>query len=338
MQVHKHFLILICLVAASGCSKRPEAVFVDLSAVLAHDQPNIPPKASAEKHLEAIVIPSKTVTLPRSTGITLVDKAQGKIATARRLIEADREAAKKTLSRRLGEIQNKDIDDAKRKALEELYAQQAKYLDTVYDQLYAIFQKYAKERGGKSLRLEVLKAKKPSIFSNRMTPVQFAERRNKEIEDLRKVLADMDEAFDGEAEKLLIDAELKLSAEQGALQAKYETLRANALEQADRQARQTIDKATGGLVLDLGQNRSVTVNGTGGKTLTVPGSVREVPGVGPSDVAQAVTGAEERKQQVEQQLEIWLNIRGYARANRAGEGRNATDEFEAWRKTHRLGP
>jgi|GEM_PF-2719811 len=328
---------LVILFAASGCSKAPEAVFVDLGTISARQASLFPAQAPALPD-RAAKIPASTVTLPHSPGIVLYDKAEGKIAAARKLIEADREQAKKTLARRLAAIQNAKIDDAKRKAMEDLLAEQQKYLDGVYDQLFALFQKYALNRGPKTVRVELLLATRSIFAPSRLKTAPIAAKQAQELADLRKAIQDMDDSYDGEAEKLITDAEYKLSADQGELHAKFETLRANALEAADKQAQQAIDKATGNLDLNLGQNRSVAVDSVSSRSVAVPGSEGKQRPIVFESRQGAVTTEEQQRHQLEQQLDIWLKTRGFIRARSSQEGRDATNEFDAWRKTHRVGP
>ena len=333
MQLPRHFLGLICLAAASGCSQAPEAVFVDLSQVsgeLALPSPEAP-KVENGKGIAA-----QHVTLPKSAGTVLYDRAEGKIAEARKLIDQDRQAAKRTLSRRLAAIKNKEIDDAKRKALEDLLAKQSKYLDTIYNQLFAIFRGYAEKRGPKTVRIELLLSKRSIFAPGRLKTADIAAKQAAELAGVRKAIQDLDEEYDNEATRLITDAEFQLSVDQGELHAQFETMRANAIEQADKDAQHAIDKATGNLDLKLGQNRSMAVNSVDSRTVTVPASTtnqRPIEfGERPNNVAAGVG-----RHEIDQQLEIWLKTRGYTLAKNRSDGRDATDEFNAWRKTHRFG-
>lgn len=309
---------------------------MDLSRISAPEEAVLPGPESPPAS-KGVTLSSQQVTLPKSAGMTLYDRAEGKIAEARKLIEQDRQLAKRTLSRRLAAIKNKEIDDSKRKALEDLYANQAKYLDGVYDQLFAIFREFAEKRGPKSVRVELLLSKRSIFAPGRLKTADIAAKQAQELADVRRAIQDLDDAYDSEAERLLTDAEFKLSVDQGQLQAQFETMRANAIEQADKEAQRAIDKATGNADLNLGQNRSMAVNSVSSRTVTVPGSVANRRPIEFDKRPNSVTTEKERKHELEQQLEIWLKTRGYNRAKSSRDGRDATNEFDAWRKTHRFG-
>src|SRR5262245_4039021 len=128
---------------AFGCSQPPKAVFVDLNLI---ERRSRPPELAINnwKAKPKVAIPTHQAVLPRSSGVVLLDRAEGKIELARKLIEADRETAIKTLSRRLALARSEEIDKDKLKALEALTREQIEHLHRVYDELYVIFDQYAR--------------------------------------------------------------------------------------------------------------------------------------------------------------------------------------------------
>src|SRR5688500_12123319 len=97
---------------AFGCSRPPRAVFIDLDLI---DKMERPPELALPKWKPRarVSFPDRQVTLPRSPGVLLLDKAEGKIQLARKLIEADREMAIRTLGRRLAAARSEEIDKDK---------------------------------------------------------------------------------------------------------------------------------------------------------------------------------------------------------------------------------
>ncbi|MBC8065569.1 MAG: hypothetical protein H7Y17_12110 [Chlorobia bacterium] len=320
---------------AFGCSQPPKAVFVDLEGIYLSERPKELSSPDLNP-LKSVAIPQSVSTLPRSPGVLILDKAAGKIDAARKLIEADRESAIRTLGRRLAAIRSDEIDLAKLRALEEFQEKQTAYLAKVYDQLFAIFEEYAKERGPKNARADFLVIRKPDLFVSRTRPTNFAQLQREEIVRLRTLVKQLDTEYDRKATQLLNDAQIQLSSDQGSLQAKYETLRANAIEQAAKDARAAIAKSGSPSDLNLGQNRSVAVSEVRGQTVVVPGSTKLASSL-PELSQGPVVSETERRKSLDQQLEIWLKVNGFARAKTATNGNDLTKEFDSWRKVHRLG-
>jgi hypothetical protein len=335
MQLRDLVLIGFAL-TAFGCSQPPKAVFVDLEAIARKEQPKaIAITGSRAPILEPIA--PKVVTLPRSTGTLILDKAEGKIEIARKLILADRNTAIRTLSRRLAAIRSEEIDLQKIKALNDLEERQTAYLAGIYDQLFAIFHRYAISRGPKTVRAEVLRVRKPDLYVSWTSPTDFAKKQKAELDALRAAIGNLDAEYNRQANELLNNAQIQLSSDRGGLEAKYETLRANAISQAESDARRTIEKSSQASDLNLGQNRSVVVSEVRGESVRVAGSSQPTNPV-PNLDSSPVVSLGERRASLEQQLEIWLRTRGFIRAKTRSEGTDVTEEFIAWRTSHRLGP
>lgn len=334
MQLRDLGLIGVALLAF-GCSQPPKAVFVDLEQLAKQDLVEAVelPEIPAGKDIS---ISPQIAILPKSSGVVILDRAAGKIELARELIEKDRENAIRTLSRRLATVRSEQIEVEKIKALEELRLRQAEYMTTVYAQLYSIFEKYAKERGPKFARADFLKYRRPDLYISRTHPTNFAQKQREEMEALRKVVAELDDEYNRQATRILDEAQIQLSSELGSVQAKYETLRANAIDQAERDARRAIERASASSDLNLGQNRSVVVSEVPGESVRVNGSSQSSKPISGLDPVQVVN-ASERRNSLEQQLEIWLKTRGFERAKVRSDGADATEEFDAWRKSHRVG-
>ncbi len=334
MRLRDSALIGVVLLAF-GCAQPPKAVFVNLDQLARRDVPQVvdlPDLPDAK----LTSIPPQDARLPESAGVIILDRAAGKIEIARKLIEADRESAIRTLSRRLATLRSEAIETEKLRALEELRSRQAEYMEAVYAQLYAIFQRYAKERGPKFARAEFLQFRRPDLYISRSSPTNFAQKQREEMEALRKVVAQMDAEYNRQATELLDNVQIQLSGELGAVQAKYETLKANAIGQAETDARRAIERAGASSDLNLGQNRSVVVSAVRGESVRVGGSSQSTKPISGLTPAPVVSEAE-RRASLEQQLEIWLKTKGFVKAKSRSEGTDLTEEFDAWRKSHRVG-
>lgn len=321
---------------AFGCSQPPKAVFVDLESISRKEQPKAMTAPKLRSPINVAIAP-KQATLPRSAGTLILDKAEGKIEIARKLILADRNTAIRTLSRRLAAIRSEEIDVQKIKALEDLEARQIAYLSGIYDQLFTIFRRYAVSRGPKSVRAEVLRVRKPDLYVSWTNPTNFAEKQKAELDALRVAIRHLDDEYNRQANELLDNAQIQLSSDRGGLQAKYETLRASAIDQAEADARRTIEKSSQATDLNLGQNRSVVVSEVRGESVRIAGSSQST-NPAPNIDSSPVVSLGERRASLEQQLEIWLRTRGFVRAKTRSEGTDVTEEFIAWRTSHRLGP
>jgi hypothetical protein len=320
---------------AFGCSRPPKAVFIDLDLI---DRLERPPEVALSKWKPKprVSIPAQQATLPRSPGVLLLDRAEGKIQLARKLIEADREMAIRTLSRRLASARSEEIDKDKLKALEALEKEQIAYLRQVYDQLFEIFDRYARQRGPKSGRADLLKVRKPDLYVSRTSPTKYAQQQKAELDAILAEIKKLDQTYDRQAQDLLNNAQVYLGSQQGSLQAQFETLRANAIDQAQRDARSAIGKSSQTTDLKLGQNKSVVVSEVRGESVRVAGSSQSTEPVQGLDTSPVVSLAE-RRASLEQQLEIWLKTNGFVRASTRSAGSDQTEEFNSWRKSHRLG-
>lgn len=327
--------LLIGLTSAFGCSKQPEAVFVNLNRIAALERPEsfeVPGYRPAAR----VSIPPTSVTLPRSPGILILDQAAGQIDAARRLIEADREAAIRTLSRRLAAVRGSEIEAEKLKALEALRAEHEALIRSVYGRLFEIFEDYAIIRGPKVARKRLLEVRKPDLYISRGNPTNFAEQQKAELAKVSEDIRTDDVEYDRRARALLEEAELKLGTDLGQLQLRFENQKANAIERAQSDARRTVESAGRGFDLNLGENKSVMVSDVPGQTVQLPGAR-----VGSSEIAELsrapVVSDAERLKSLAQQLEIWLKTKGYILSQSSAGARNATAEFDEWRRTHQLG-
>ena len=334
MRLSEAGLIAIALTAL-GCSRAPRAVFVDLEGIVRRERIKVAPLPELT-NARPVVIPAETIVLPRSPGVLILDKAEGKIDAARKLIEAARESAIRTLSRRMGNIRGEEIEAAKLKELEKLEQEHIAYLNSVYDQLFAIFEEYAQKRGPKSIREIVLEVRKPDLYASRGVATKFSEQQQQELAQVRAAIKELDADYDRRATALLDQAEVKLSGEIAALQTRFETQKANSMERAATEARRSVEKSMLSTDLNLGQNRSVRVSDIPSSTVTISGST---PKTGTIDQLSNLPIFDERafRGSLNQQLEIWLKIQGLTLAKSRSEAIDATREFDQWRLTHRLG-
>ncbi|MCC7230261.1 MAG: hypothetical protein IT203_07685 [Fimbriimonadaceae bacterium] len=333
----RRIAIVFALVTASGCARPPEAVFVDMARVIAvEDQrPDVSHQAN-QARIPNQSLPPKLAAVGGAKEVLIRDKAEATIDSALAKIKEERESAIRVLTRRLGALRSAEIDQQKQEALTELAERQSAYLKDVYDQLYAVFRAYARDRGPAKFRIEFLQVKKPDLFVSRTSQTPFAAQLAKELTSLRSHVKELDAEYAKQANSILNQAESTINAEQGAIQSKFETLRANALERAAVDARQTIGESQGATELHLGANRSVRVPATAAHRVTIPGS-NGSPIPSPSSTSQNVTSEADRATIVKQQLEIWLKSRGLVRSDTRSGARDATDEFVLWRKTHQVG-
>src|SRR5689334_19964739 len=107
MRTAKSAFVLLAI-AALGCSQQPKAVFVDVDAILAADVPTAP-EAVRLPNPPAVLGPQSLIQ-PPLPGQTLVDRARGQVAEARKILEQDRLQAQRNLERRLRTIYVSEID------------------------------------------------------------------------------------------------------------------------------------------------------------------------------------------------------------------------------------
>lgn len=360
MRLREITLILPAL-AAFGCSRAPEAVFVDLERIVSQEQqPHAIVLPALPRVQPAIILP-RIATLPRTAGIVILDQAGGKIDEARRLIEADRRQAIQTLTQRLRLVQTDKFDAERVKAIDELERAQVVQLQALYARLMVIFEAYAKERGPKSVRADLLQVRNPDLYPSRNSPADFAkltgkkpisgtpvevspsaippsfgEQQRAELIQLAAQIKALDRQYEAEANRLLDSAIAQITSNERAMLEEIDRQYRASLTQAERTARETIGGRRAPTNLNLSQNRSVVVSAVEGRSVGVPGSTGAA-AVVTGLILDPIVDAQHIRRSIEQQLEIWLKTRGLVRARSRQSGREATDEFIEWRTSHRLG-
>lgn len=333
----RRIAIVFALITASGCARPPEAVFVDMARVMAVENQGLDFSSQTNRaRTPNQSLPPKLAEVGGAKEVLIRDKAESTIDSALAKIKEERESAIRVLTRRLGTLRSAEIDQQKQEAFDELAERQSAYLKQVYDQLYAVFKAYARDRGPEKFRIEFLQVKKPDLFVSRTSQTPFAAQLAKELASLRSHVKELDAAYAKQATAILNQAESTINAEQGAIQSKFETLRANALERAAADARRTIGESQAATELHLGANRSVRVPATATHRVTIPGGNGDPMPV-PTITTSVVAAEADRATMVKQQLEIWLKSRGLVRSDTRSGARDATDEFVLWRKTHQVG-
>jgi len=340
MRLHNRISI-VCAIAVFGCSPAPKAVFVDLNAIEVRDQAQLPVVPLIGEVASTVILP-RVAIMPPLRSVTIQDLAADQIGEARRLIAEDRQRALTTLTRQLKEARQKEIDTQRIAAEQEVAQRLAEYWSRVYDELYAVFKAYALERGPTELRLELLKSRKPELFPSRSTFTEMvtgpsmAEENEAEIRERVIQIAGLDAKYAVDANRILSEAQVALKLEREAIRQKYAQMTAQAEKDAAREAQDAIRRVSASTDLNLGQNRSVTISPVAGRTLTVPGS-ESAPGEFVGLNIPGVTEGSERRRSLEAQLEIWLKTKGYVRSRSRSDANDSTEEFDSWRKTHRLG-
>jgi hypothetical protein len=360
MRLREITLILPAL-AAFGCSRAPEAVFVDLERVVRQEQQPVAMSLPALPSIQPTIILPRIASLPRTAGIVILDQAGGKIDEARRLIEADRRQAIQTLTQRLRLVQTDRFDAERVKALDELEKAQVAQLQALYARLMTIFEAYAKERGPKTLRADLLQVRNPELYPSRNTPADFAkltgkkpisgtpvevspsdippsftEQQRADLIELASMIKALDDQYEADANRLLDSAIAQITANERAILEEIDRQYRASLTQADRTARETIEGRRAPTNLNLSQNRSVVVSAVEGRSIGVAGSTLAA-GAITGLILDPIVDAQHIRRSVEQQLEIWLKTRGLVRSRTKSSGRDATDEFIEWRTSHRLG-
>jgi len=360
MRLREITLILPAL-AAFGCSRAPEAVFVDLERIVRQEQQPHAMVLPALPRLQPAIILPRIATLPRTAGIVILDQAGGKIDEARRLIEADRRQAIQTLTQRLRLVQTDKFDAERIKAIDELEKAQIAQLQALYARLMVIFEAYARERGPKTVRADLLQVRNPELYPSRNTPADFAkltgkkpisgtpvevspsaippsftEQQRAELIELAAQIKALDRQYEAEANQLLASTIAQITSNERAILEEIDRQYRASLTQAQRSAQETIEGRRAPTNLNLSQNRSVVVSAVEGRSVGVPGSTGAAAVVN-GLALDPIVDAQHIRRSIEQQLEIWLKTRGLVRARTRRAGREATDEFIEWRTSHRLG-
>lgn len=307
-----------------GCAREPEAVFVDLARV------------PSETHLPAIpqVTRAPKPTLGATTGTIPAVPPQDLLlgANERRLqsvmdeIAKNRRDTEAAVRKRLERAYLADVQRARTARRDELGPQHTALLDKVYAELRQVFEKHASRRFLPQVELAMRVGwPDPDPKSTRTAPPRVIE--------LREALAEIDADYRRERDEMLAKAYAIIDTQLSALESEMARLEAEAIERASHEA---IARARASEVealekAPMRKNAKLPALSQESVTTQAPDPPIEAPKLETPDFRDV------DRQLLQSELRIFLAHRGYRRAARPSEGRDATQEFIEWRKPFHAG-
>jgi hypothetical protein len=310
-----------------GCQQVAPIVYVDLDKVPL-DKP---------KSIESLEIPAgfqsakvrKSLSIEsRPERIVRVDRDHS-AAAIKRLLEAESADARKTISERLKQYYQSEIDEFFDKEYENLGPEAQEAWRGYRDLVRPIFEKYAKERGPLVVALTVM-----TEFPNPEALVKIdpeadpaIQARTERIRDIQRQIALLDRNYDLEIEKLDGKTRLTIQDREQAMNDRVEAKRKEINDRAEREARQQVNVRTDVLnerLVSMVEARLRPAKG-GSESVELSAAQSGVKGV-PSTRRQIVPPADAHRQ-----LQMWLALNGYDLADSPVGVRDATQDFIKWR-------
>jgi hypothetical protein len=315
------------MISLSGCHQSAPIVYVDLDKV-----PLDKPKSIASLELPAGFQASKVgKTLgieSRPERVVRVDRDHS-AAAIKSLLEAESADARKTISERLKQYYQTEIDEFFDKEYENLGPEAQGAWRGYRDQVRPIFEKYAKERGPLVVALTVL-----TEFPNPETLVKIdpdadpaIQARTERIREMQRQIALLDRNYDLEIEKLDGKTRLTIQDREQAMNDRVEAKRKEINDRAEREAKQQVNVRTDVLNERLVSMGAARLRSAKGDSVSLALSaaqsgVKEVP----STSRQIVPPADAHRQ-----LQMWLALNGYDLSDSPVGVRDATQDFIKWR-------
>ncbi|MEI7576012.1 MAG: hypothetical protein WCK51_03900 [Armatimonadota bacterium] len=311
----------------SGCHQAAPIVYVDLDRV---------PLDNA-KSIESMGLPAgfqtskvgKTLSIEsRPERIIRADRDHS-AAAIKSLLEVESAGARKTISERLKQYYQTEIDEFFDKEYENLGPEAQRAWQGYRNQVRPIFERYAKERGPLVVALTVL-----TEFPNPEALVKIdldadpaIQARTERIREMQRQIALLDRNYDLEIEKLDGRTRLTIQDREQAMNDRVESKRKEINDRAEQEAKQQVNVRTDVLNERLVSMGAVRLRSAKGESASVElGAAQSgVKGV-PSTSRQIVPPADAHRQ-----LQMWLALNGYDLADSPVGVRDATQDFIKWR-------
>lgn len=322
------FLLSVLAIGASGCSRSPELVYVDLSQVpppRGMPAPLPPPKPTASK------IDASKFSIPSQPKSQLYFAGnEERLREAEAAIRKNREEAFHEIAKRLQDAAYHDVERIFTEAAKDLEPKAAERIDAVYDQLRDIFLRYAFQVGTATFGLaNIVGFPDPDPNSKRVPDPSdtTAYRRFTKAKELRKTMNELSASFRREFEGKLSVASSENAAELTALKIEMAKLLEEYLAQAQSEAERLTESSMADIHVSSAL-KNVPLAALPSYHVDVPAS--------PNPERAPIVKSAQISEPVENELAIFLKVRNYQQA-RDPQARNVTEEFIAWRKRFRDG-
>lgn len=267
-------------------------------------------------------LPERTITLGDSTA---------RLRRVQDLVDRNRQLALAQIEARLLDAYLRDIDILAREKRRQLETDRRDGLSSAYEQFIALFESYARRRGPLLAELSML-ADFPDSDPRSLRTVpeeaRIEQRRLNRAKELRNEIAALDAAYRNETGGVILSAEKEHASNLREFRESIELMRLEADERATAEARKQLQ---GRFVLKslLESASEVKMPEQTGRTQRLESETS------PLIVVDAGTaGAIETRRH---DMRVFAKTRGYSLSLSREQARDATKEFEEWRKQRSLG-
>jgi hypothetical protein len=333
----KPILLLAVGAVVVGCAPPVERVFVDVDRVLAEWQIPAPvdPTVPSRPASPGTIVELHPGLPPRTVRV----ESQFEPEALRARFAARQEQTYRDLLVRLRRVYAEEARRVEVEGRRTLQRFAAERFDEAADEIRRVFELAAEERAPVIARLSLLvgfpdpnPANAPPALP--MLPVQ--QRRFEEAQALRTRLDEIDAKYEAMVAQVLAGIDDLVAEQAVQVQIQLEKFRAAADQRAQREAAAQIREVVQDLRLDLSDSVPVAVPGVPERRVAV---TAEPVGPPPQVRSRGIFDRrEDRERLVRADLRIWSAVNRYGIVERPQQGRDATQEFQAWRETYQAGP
>lgn len=328
--------IALIAIGLCGLGCRPVAhqrVYVDFEAVLASYSAS--PLPSKPTPRPPAGLPAKTLSITAVAPRTVVVEGMS-AEKANAMLEKSRAQAVKELTTLLAERYVRDAERASAERIRNLEPAKQKEYELAQNAIRSEFESYANKRGAKVAALTSLVGfpdPNPESLPPTTTVPAFVQVRLNQAAQLRKDIKALDDEYQARVKDLLAAAESKYQTSLSEAKLLLEQDRAAAFRRAESEATAQIAKSYASFrPLVMGSSR-IDLPGQPAQSVTLPAVP---PPMGAPNVRERPLTADQRRNILRSQLNIWLAVNGYDLADRPDGVPNLTKDFVRWRKERQL--
>lgn len=328
------YLCLLLLLA--GCSPARELVYVDIDKIpLPKSKSNQVPIPKADEQRGATI---RSKTLPGESATEVENLRAAEKMKIRQEIEVETKSAIGTITERLQDYYQREVDEFYRTESEKLVPLKSKLNEDYLRDIRSIFEASAKKRGPVLTRLSFLTEFPPPeklvpLEGEDLTKREKAKRT--EIRNLQRSILELDKEYDDEVSKLNAKNAALFEKEvdnlQELLKQKQKEIDARAAEEASRLVR----RFSSGLSERIFSRYTFQLKEIPTKTVNFP-KIEAQPGIPRVPFDRARLDADD-KAELAKELETFLNLKRYERSPVLAGARDVTTEFIEWRTNLKSG-
>lgn len=324
--------LLLALIVA-GCAPPSQSVRVDLDRIPVSRLPETTDFKTPEPPAPS---PEIRVQIPGLKQDVLEDPSHANQESVAKTIENQQRTARTELEKRLRAVYaeevrlfqlqvNRDLDRGRPAAYEE-----------ANERISERFQRYADEWSPLAAELYDIVGfpdPNPQSLPPKRALGNVAQGRYDRAAALRKQLAAVDAAYDEDKAAILREAQDKLSVEEAKALTRVQELADQLERKAKQEAFAQVQISVQDLGLQLADSQPIVLNATPSQSVQIPAErpLPPAPQVPSSDIPNSL---KDQRARMERDLQIWLQVNRYRLDPNA---RDATAEFEQWRKRHGVG-